>query len=268
MTSHALEPTGGEVIPYPTAPTTLFQSNEPADIVKRASAVASALAPVIEDRKLFIPIQGRKHVRVEGWTLLGTMLGVFPVTAWCRPLENGWEARVEARTLGGQLVGAAEAQCTRSENTWKNRDDFALRSMAQTRATSKAMRLPLGFVVTLAGYDSTPAEEMDGVEREQRTPSRPPQRPQSASQRPQPEPVEGQSELISHDELPFDTEPPADAPADAATLRRLLQAGEAVQMDTEAIKKFVKEMYSIDSPRKLTQQQAEAISARWEAVAG
>jgi hypothetical protein len=32
--------------------------------------------------------------------------------------------------------------------------------MAQTRATSKALRQPLGFVVTLAGFNATPAEEM------------------------------------------------------------------------------------------------------------
>jgi hypothetical protein len=32
--------------------------------------------------------------------------------------------------------------------------------MAQTRATSKALRQPLGFVMTLAGYSATPAEEM------------------------------------------------------------------------------------------------------------
>jgi hypothetical protein len=32
--------------------------------------------------------------------------------------------------------------------------------MAQTRAASKALRQPLGFVVVLAGYEATPADEM------------------------------------------------------------------------------------------------------------
>jgi hypothetical protein len=32
--------------------------------------------------------------------------------------------------------------------------------MAQTRATSKALRQPLGFVMQLAGFNPTPAEEM------------------------------------------------------------------------------------------------------------
>jgi hypothetical protein len=35
--------------------------------------------------------------------------------------------------------------------------------MAQTRAQSRALGAPLKFVVKLAGYEGTPAEEMDGV---------------------------------------------------------------------------------------------------------
>ena len=138
----------------------LFRTEDPVEIVRRASEVADTLAAVLRDRKLTSNISGKEHVRVEGWTLLGTMLGVFPVVEWTRQVADGWEARVEARTLAGQVVGAAEAECLRTERTWKGRDDYALRSMAQTRAVSKALRGPLGFVVTLAGYEATPAEEM------------------------------------------------------------------------------------------------------------
>lgn len=148
----------------PASPT-LFRTDDPAEIVQRATAVADQLSHVLTDRNLTTSISGREHVRVEGWTLLGTMLGVFPVVEWTRAIirDNktvGWEARVEARTLAGAVVGAAEAECTRDEKTWAKRDDYALRSMAQTRATSKALRGPLGFVVSLAGFDPTPEEEM------------------------------------------------------------------------------------------------------------
>ena len=40
---------------------------------------------------------------------------------------------------------------------------FQLRSMAQTRAAAKALRNALAWVVVLAGYKPTPAEEMDSV---------------------------------------------------------------------------------------------------------
>jgi hypothetical protein len=66
---------------------------------------------------------------------------------------------VEARTLDGRAIAAAEAECLRAERRWAQADDYAVRSMAQTRATSKALRLPLGFVIQLAGFEATPADE-------------------------------------------------------------------------------------------------------------
>lgn len=45
--------------------------------------------------------------------------------------------------------------------------EFQLRSMAQTRAGSKALRNILAWVAVLAGYKPTPAEEMDGIIAEQ-----------------------------------------------------------------------------------------------------
>src|SRR5207244_13274999 len=41
--------------------------------------------------------------------------------------------------------------------------DYALLSMAQTRATSKAMGNALRWVFKLAGYEGASSEEMDGV---------------------------------------------------------------------------------------------------------
>src|SRR3990167_759532 len=133
----------------------------PKERVQQATEIANALSPVIEQQKLFATISGRRHVLYEGWTTLGALVGVFPKVIWSRPIENGWEARVEAGTMSGAVVGAAEATCSRDENNWKDRDDYALRSMAQTRAGAKALRMPLGFIMSLAGFDATPAEEID-----------------------------------------------------------------------------------------------------------
>ena len=151
---------------------TLFGTDDPVKVIEGATRIATPLAGLVRKQGLSVNIQGREHVKVEGWTLLGSMLGVFPVVVWTRKMENGWEARVEARTRDGAVIGAAEAECTRDENQWSleptgrngnklpARDDYALRSMAQTRATSKALRMPLGFVMELAGFAATPAEEM------------------------------------------------------------------------------------------------------------
>lgn len=144
---------------------TLTPLEDPGQFVTGYVRMADELARIIRQKQLFKQIGAKEHVLVEGWTLLGSMLGVFPVTVWTHPVEEngskvGWEARVEARTRDGAIVGSAEAECLRSESLWKNRDDYALRSMAQTRATSKALRQPLGFVMELAGFNATPAEEM------------------------------------------------------------------------------------------------------------
>lgn len=151
------------------APVTLFGTDNPSEVVERAAKVARTLEEVVRSQNLVVRIGQGEHVRVEGWTFLGTMLGVFPVVEWTRPIVReeihvGWEARVIARTKNGEVVGAGEAECLTSERTWKSRDDYALRSMAQTRAVSKALRLPLGFVMQLAGFNPTPAEEMPVIE--------------------------------------------------------------------------------------------------------
>ena len=42
-------------------------------------------------------------------------------------------------------------------------DEYAICSMAQTRAVGKAYRLLIGWLMKSAGYEATPLEEMDGV---------------------------------------------------------------------------------------------------------
>ena len=152
------------------APTTLFASASPAVVVQRATEIANAIAPLIRDQNLVKRIGQSEHVFLEGWTLAGTMLGVFPITVSSGQLFDvdgrvlGYQATVEARTMTGNVVGRADAECTRDENDkWRNAPSFQLRSMAITRASSKALRMPLGFVMKLAGYETTPAEEMEAA---------------------------------------------------------------------------------------------------------
>jgi hypothetical protein len=140
------------------APLTLFGTTDPGAVVERATAVATALADVLKKRKLVKKLGSNEYVLLEGWTLLGSMLGVFGMTEWTRPIEEGWEARAVVRTMSGAVVGSAEAMCTRRESKWAKADDYAIRSMSQTRALAKALRMPLGFIVELAGYAATPAE--------------------------------------------------------------------------------------------------------------
>src|SRR5205823_1005741 len=128
----------------PASPATLFGTDDPEAVLAKAGTAAKALVSVAKSQKLVAKIQNKDYPLVECWTLLGSMLGVFPVVTETHKLTTdggGWEAYVEARTRNGEIVGGAWAQCTRSEKQWANRDDYAIRSMALTRATSKALRM-------------------------------------------------------------------------------------------------------------------------------
>lgn len=146
----------------------LFGTTDPVEVVEAATKVADALAAVIRAKNLYSVIGGKAHVRVEGWQLLGSMLGVTAVCTATEAVEGGYMATVEARTADGRVVGRADALCTKHERRgpWKSADDYARLSMAQTRATAKALKGPLGFVISLAGYQTTPAEEMTFAEPE------------------------------------------------------------------------------------------------------
>jgi hypothetical protein len=71
-----------------------------------------------------------------------------------------WEAEVEVKTAAGVVVGREEGMVSRTESSWAKKPDPALKSMASTRAASRAYRASLGWVVAIAGYNPTPAEEM------------------------------------------------------------------------------------------------------------
>lgn len=164
---------GGEIVEAvavqePAPPANLFNTDDPVEVVERAARVADSLRDVIVQRELYVKVQGKPHVQVEGWQLLGSMLGVTAVCVETEEVDGGWKATVEARTLDGRVIGRADALCTKYEKRgpWKNADDYARLSMAQTRATSKALKGPLGFVISLAGYATTPAEEMTFAESE------------------------------------------------------------------------------------------------------
>jgi hypothetical protein len=140
----------------------------PSDMIGRASEIATALAKVVKDRKLSRNISGREYVYVEGWATMGAMIGVLPreVQDATQELENGdFIAAVELiRVNDGAVVGFGSAIVGYDENTWKSRPRYAKRSMAITRATGKAYRLGFSWIMALAGYAPTPAEEMDGMD--------------------------------------------------------------------------------------------------------
>ena len=130
-----------------------------------ASRKAKSLDRIVQEQKLYTQIGPSKHLRIEAWITLAQGYGYAFDIEWTRPIEGGWEARAVVRGPGGDVVGHADAECgTRGDANWATKPSFQQRSMAQTRAISKALAFQLRWVVVLAGYSATPAEEMVGTE--------------------------------------------------------------------------------------------------------
>lgn len=139
-------------------------------VLEEATRAARALHDVIESKPRKLVLNGKTYLQFEDWQTLGRFYGV---TAVCRSTQyvqfgedefitRGFEAIAEALLVGSnQIISSAEAICLDDETNWNDRPLFQLKSMAQTRACAKALRNVLAWVVVLAGYAPTPAEEMD-----------------------------------------------------------------------------------------------------------
>ena len=141
-----------------------------------AGEVASCLKDIIQQQNLIVKgLGGNKnseYVTIEGWEVLGTMLGITPVTEVIGEIKNkqdrtvGYEARAtlyrnpiieNGEIVGGEMVARAEASADKSGF---QKDMPSIRSMAQTRALGKCYRMALSWIIKMAGYEGTFAEDM------------------------------------------------------------------------------------------------------------
>ena len=127
--------------------------------------MSKILKKYIVDNKLYAEIVGRNYVMVEGWQFAGGLLGFFPrvvsVENIGKESEVKWMAKVEIiNTRDGSIASTGFALCSKAEMKKKSFDEYAILSMAQTRAIGKAFRNLIGWVMKLSGYEPTPAEEM------------------------------------------------------------------------------------------------------------
>jgi hypothetical protein len=134
--------------------------------------LAQDLARFIEENKLFHHIQGKEYVNVEGWQYAGARLGILPVIEELNDISNEREIKYQAEVKlmdlkNRQIVGSGFAICSNRENGKRNYQEFAIASMAQTRAIGKAYRNILAWIIRAAGYEPTPAEEMDYMSKEE-----------------------------------------------------------------------------------------------------
>ncbi len=130
--------------------------------------LATDVARFIRENKLFLHLQGKEYVNVEGWQYAGSRLGILPIVEELTNLSDGQEVKYQSRVRllnlrNEQIVGSGFAICSNKEPGKKYFQEFAVASMAQTRAIGKAYRNILAWLIRAAGYEPTPAEEMESL---------------------------------------------------------------------------------------------------------
>jgi hypothetical protein len=70
------------------------------------------------------------------------------------------------RLTDSVVLSRGYAVCSNKENSKRRFDEYAIASMAQTRAVGKAYRNILAWLMKAAGFEATPAEEMDFIKDE------------------------------------------------------------------------------------------------------
>lgn len=147
--------------------------------------VANELKKFVTEQQLTVLIQDRPYALVEAWQFTGAQFGLYPLLtdikneSTYKPVTFEWKdkrnnprkkdtfhykyrATVEIRKLSDdKVISKAEIVCTNEEYGKHEFAEYAIMSMAQTRAEGKAWRMLLGWVMKAAGFEATPYEEMD-----------------------------------------------------------------------------------------------------------
>jgi hypothetical protein len=128
--------------------------------------LAKDLAKFIKENRLSTQVQGKEFVNVEGWQYAGSRLGIVPIVEHVINVSSDHELKYQAKVTlfdmrSQHTVGAGFAVCSNKESGKKFYQEFAIASMAQTRAIGKAYRNILAWIIRAAGYEPTPAEEME-----------------------------------------------------------------------------------------------------------
>jgi hypothetical protein len=172
--------------PKPVLPPHLENTDQPVhrtpdEILASGKEVARAIKKYVRtDRSLRLLLDGKKYPYAPVWQFCAACFGVTAMVTQTEELltddrkEMGYLATAHAIDARGRVISGAEATCMFGEPEWQNSQSFAVRSMAQTRAVSKVLSNLYRWVMVLAGFAPTPAEEMGGAgkkrEREITTP--------------------------------------------------------------------------------------------------
>lgn len=162
---------------------------KPKEVMKQAQEIANLLMDFVRKKNLAQKFGNSEHILLPAWQFAGHFYGYTASINRTEPYQDditgacGFKAYAEVLNSHGIVVSKAEAICLDDEDNWGERPkyeykeipgmgrekvqtgsvrvpSFQLMSMAQTRGMSRGLSNVLRFVVVLAGYEGTPAEDM------------------------------------------------------------------------------------------------------------
>lgn len=150
----------------------------PRDVVSLATDQANALMEIVEAKKLYQDIKGKRYLTSEAWATIGAFNSVQAATEYVKAVQdpNGQTIAYHAKVnllQHGIIIGSAETICGLDEPVCRGKTGMAKHraamSAAQTWAASKAFRLNYSWVAVLAGFE--PAEDDDDAPEHERQPA-------------------------------------------------------------------------------------------------
>lgn len=125
-------------------------------------ALAKAVRDSVEQET--IEVCGQRYIKNPGWLIMAGAAGYVVSGGEVKREGEGFIAKAYLRRSdNGVIVAEAEGFCSKDEKRWKYADEYAVRSMAQTRAASKVCKMALAACVPLMGIknlSATPADEV------------------------------------------------------------------------------------------------------------
>jgi len=142
--------------------------------------VARTLREFIEENNLYQKIErvnkktgevsDKFYANVESWLYAGSLLNMRAIAGEPVNLSSGEEIKysctVEVFDFSGEapvLVSRGTAISSNKEGFFKWAPEFSICSMCQTRAIGKSYRILIGHLLKVAGFESTPSEEMTEI---------------------------------------------------------------------------------------------------------
>ena len=145
-----------------TTPNYEIDKNDPVFRHKTNMALAKAVRESVEQET--IEVMGQRYIKNPGWLIMAGAAGYVVSGGEVKREGEGFIAKAYLRRSdSGVVVAEAEGFCSKDEKRWKHADEYAVRSMAQTRAASKVCKMALAACVPLMGIknlSATPADEV------------------------------------------------------------------------------------------------------------